>query len=58
VDGYGSGSFPVTAFGISGVEPLCSATRQLITVSIFQIDIKRSVISSKITLLLQICVAS
>jgi hypothetical protein len=30
VDGTGSGSFPVAGFGISGVEPLGSATRELV----------------------------
>jgi hypothetical protein len=30
VDGNGTGSCPMTVFGISGVESLCSATRQLI----------------------------
>jgi hypothetical protein len=30
VDGTGSGSCPVTGFGISGVEPSGSATRELV----------------------------
>jgi hypothetical protein len=30
VDGTGSGSCPVTGFGISGVEPSVSATRELV----------------------------
>jgi len=30
VDGTGSGSCAVVGFGISGVEPLCSATRELV----------------------------
>jgi hypothetical protein len=30
VDGTGSGSCPVTGFGISSVEPSCSATRELV----------------------------
>jgi hypothetical protein len=30
VDGTGPGSCPVTVFGISGVEPLCFATRNLV----------------------------
>jgi hypothetical protein len=29
VDGNGSGSCPVAVFGISGVEPLCSAARNI-----------------------------
>jgi len=30
VDGTGSGSCAMVGFGISGVEPLCSATRKLV----------------------------
>jgi len=30
VDGTGSGSCAVVGFGINGVEPLCSATRELV----------------------------
>jgi len=30
VDGTGSGSCVVLGFGISGVEPLCSAARELV----------------------------
>jgi len=30
VDGAGSGSCAVVGFAISGVEPLCSATRDLV----------------------------
>jgi hypothetical protein len=30
VDGTGSGSCAVVGFGISGFEPLCSATRELV----------------------------
>jgi hypothetical protein len=30
VDGTGSGSCAVVGFGISGVEPLCSAVRELV----------------------------
>jgi hypothetical protein len=30
VDGTGSGSCVVVDFGISGVEPLCSAARELV----------------------------
>jgi len=30
VDGTGSGSYPVAGFGISGVEPSGSATRELV----------------------------
>jgi hypothetical protein len=30
VDGTGSGSCPVAGFCVSGVEPLCSATRELV----------------------------
>jgi hypothetical protein len=58
VDGPGSGSCPMTGFGISSVEPLCSGTGQLVTVGIFQINIKRSVTCSKITALFQIWDAS
>ena len=43
MDGNGSGSCPMTVFGISCVEPLCSATRKLITVLIIEINITRSV---------------
>ena len=31
MDGTGSGSCAVVGFGISGVEPLCSATRELVS---------------------------
>jgi len=58
VDGNDSGSCPVMGFGIGGVEPLCFATGLSITVVIFQINIKRSVICSKVTVLFQIWVAS
>ena len=30
MDGTGSGSCAVVGFGISGAEPLCSATRELV----------------------------
>ena len=30
MDGTGSGSCAMVGFGISGVEPLCSATRKLV----------------------------
>ena len=30
MDGTGSGSCAVVGFGISGVEPLCSAVRELV----------------------------
>jgi hypothetical protein len=34
VDGTGSGSCPMAGFGISGVEPSGSATRELITLEL------------------------
>jgi len=58
VDGPGSESCAMTVFGISGVETLCSAAKELVHYSQYTSnEYPKSVTCSKITVLLQILVA-